>query len=120
MGLPKPMTPLLLTVDIAHPPRSQERAEHELTEAWRHVRNSPTLRVLKIVHGHGSSGKGGTLRTVARNWAYRHRSRFLRIIDGERYSPFDPDTRDLLQGVGDFPDGDRGVDNPGILIIWVK
>ena len=80
------MKEILLTLDVAHPPRHPELVEAELLEAWHTARNRSDVRVIKIIHGHGSSGRGGSTRDIARNWLHRNRNRFRAIIDGERYS----------------------------------
>ncbi len=113
------MSPLL-TIDVAHPPRPSSVVESELTDAWSRVRNSDTLRLLKIVHGHGSTGKGGATKEVVRNWAFTNRARFRGVIEGECYSLFDPQTQKMRVEIGLFDDPDLNRSNPGILMIWVK
>ena len=88
------------TIDVAHPPRHPDVVETELLEAWSTVRNSPSLRVLKIIHGHGSTGKGGVTKELVRNWAFRNRNRFRAIIDGENYTLFDADVLEMRPDVG--------------------
>ena len=110
----------ILTIDVAHPPRHPDVVEEELLRAWLQVRNSSTLRVLKIVHGHGSTGVGGSTKTVARNWAFRNRSKFRLVIDGENYGLFDADTQQMRTDVGSYPDADLSSPNPGITVVWVK
>jgi hypothetical protein len=110
----------LLTIDVAHPPRHPDAVESALLDAWESVRNSPTLRVVKIIHGYGSGGKGGATRELVRNWAFRQRGRFRGIINGEDYSLLDPSTQDIRREIGQFPDSDLTMPNPGVTIIWVK
>ena len=110
----------LLTVDVAHPSRPPDQVEEELLHAWSQIRNSPSLSVLKIIHGYGSSGKGGSTKDVVRNWAFRHRSRFRRIIEGERYTLYNEDTRELRKEVGSYEDADLQHANPGLTVVWVK
>ena len=110
----------MLTIDVAHPPRHPDVVEQQLTEAWSKVRNSSTLRVLKIVHGHGSSGKGGSTKDVVRNWAFRNRGRFKSIIEGEHYSMYDADTQEMRDEVGTFSDFDLENANPGVTLVWIK
>lgn len=94
--------------------------EEDLLAAWSRVRNSPDLRVMKIIHGHGSSGKGGSTRLVVRNWVFRNRSRFRVVIEGERYDFDDEQTAAMRGTVGQFGDSDLGAGNPGITIVWIK
>lgn len=110
----------LLTVDVAHPPRHPDVVEKELFDAVMKVKNSSSLRVLKIIHGHGSSGKGGSTKDVVRNWLFRNRGKLRAIIDGVNYSMFDADVQEMRTEVGQFDDGDLGNANPGITVVWVK
>ncbi len=110
----------LLVIDVAHPPRHPDQVEHELLDAWNKIRNSSELCVLKIIHGHGSKGKGGSTKNTVRNWAFRRRGRFLAVIPGEEYTPFHDETARMRTNVGAFPDPDLGTPNPGITIIWLR
>jgi hypothetical protein len=110
----------LLVVDLSHPPRHPDLVEQELMDAWGKVRNSRDLCVLKIIHGHGSSGKGGTTKEFVRNWGFRHRRLFRAVIPGEQYSLFDEQTTLLRSSAGMYSDTDLGSSNPGITIFWVK
>jgi len=56
--------------------------------------------IVKIIHGYGSSGKGGILRTAVRNWAWRNRSRICLCLPGEEADMFNAGTRDLIEGTG--------------------
>jgi hypothetical protein len=108
------------TIDVAHPPRHPDVVEEELLRGWSHVRNSPTLHILKIVHGHGSSGTGGSTKNLVRNWVFRNRSRFRLFIEGENYGLFDADTQEMRTEVGLYQDADLSNPNPGITVVWVK
>ncbi len=112
-------SPLLL-IDVAHPPRHPDIVEQELLDAWQKVRNSPDLCVLKIIHGHGSKGKGGSTKETVRNWAFRHRGKFVAVIPGEEYSLFQDDTARMRKEIGSLADPDVDVPNPGITVVWVK
>ena len=114
------MSSPLSTVDISHPPMHPDKVEAALLDAWGSVRNDPGLRVLKIIHGYGSGGRGGSSRDVVRNWAFRQRGRFRRIIYGEDYALLDAPTQEMLKEVGQYRDRDLTMRNPGITIIWVK
>ncbi len=110
----------LLTIDVAHPPRHPDVVEQQLMDASSKVRNSATLRVLKIVHGHGSSGKGGSTKDVVRNWAFRNKARIRATIDGERYNVYETETGEMRNEVGTFSDPDLDNGNPGVTILWIK
>ncbi len=55
--------------------------------------------ILKIIHGYGSTGKGGKIRIAARErLAFLQKKREIRgFIPGERFSIFDEETRKALQ-----------------------
>ncbi|MBX2990590.1 MAG: hypothetical protein KF749_05390 [Bacteroidetes bacterium] len=108
------------TIDVAHPPRHPDVVERELSAALSMVRNSKALCILKIIHGHGSSGKGGSTREVVRNWAFRQRSRVREVINGEDYEMYNADVQEMRGEVGQYPDIDLNCSNPGITVLWVK
>ena len=110
----------VLVIDVAHPPRRPGDVEDELLHALSQVRNSGSLRILKIVHGYGKSGKGGGTREVVRNWAFQNRARLKSIINGEEYGLYDASTQELRKDAGEYSDPDLGAMNPGITIVWVK
>jgi hypothetical protein len=111
---------LLYTIDVAHPFRHPDKVEEDLMQAWSQVRNSPSLRVLKIVHGYGSHGKGGATRECVRNWVFRNRSKFRTIINGEDYSLYSAMIVELRRELGDYQDHDLNAANGGITVVWVK
>jgi len=108
------------TIDIAHPPLSAEQAETVLDESLRTIQRSSHSRILKVIHGYGSGGKGGTLKTVVQNWTYKYRTKFRAIMDGERISPFDPEIQRMATECNLCIQSDIGSTNNGITIIWVK
>jgi hypothetical protein len=110
----------ILTIDVAHPPRRPDGVEEELLNAWSEVRNSSTLRIVKIIHGYGSKGKGGSTRDVVRNWVFSHKERLRETIDGENYSMHDRTTAAMRMEVGLYNDSDLGAANAGITLVWVK
>ena len=110
----------LLTIDVAHPFRPPDTVELEMLQACSEIRSSSIVRVLKIVHGHGSSGKGGMTKEVVRNWAFRNRGKFRLVIEGEQYSVYDRLTQEMRKEVGQYLDQDLDRENPGITLIWVK
>ena len=115
-----PLHATLLTMDVAHPPIPPDRVEEILLEACSRVRNSPSLRVLKVVHGYGSSGRGGKTKQVVRNWAFRHRARLRDVIDGERYQLSDAAVQEMINELGRYEDADLWSPNHGITVLWVK
>ncbi len=78
-------------------------------------------RVVKVIHGYGSSGRGGgRLRTAARRWA-KENKRVGLIIKGEDFSIFNLSTQYLMQK---FPyvakDRDLEQANEGITILFIQ
>lgn len=77
-------------------------------------------RVIKIIHGYGSTGKGGKIRTAVRKMLkeYKEQDRLVLFIKGEDFSIFDPSTRYLIEK---FPettnDTDLDKQNQGITYV---
>ena len=107
-------------IDVAHPPRHPDRVEEALNDALSHVRSSCQYRAIKVIHGYGSHGRGGTTKETVRNWAFRFRRHFDHIIEGENYSLFDDTTQAMRDDCGRIDDEDLDAANPGITILWVK
>jgi hypothetical protein len=108
-----------MTVDIAHPPIAADAAEELLESSLRSIRLSSERRVLRIVHGYGSSGRGGALKTFAQNWLYRKRSALRAIIPGEEVTPFDPRAQELAAECRLSITADLGPATEGMTIAWV-
>lgn len=105
---------LIRTIDIAHPPLSSAEAERLLEDELRRAVLSGNVRVLRVIHGYGSSGRGGTLKTLVANWAYTRRAKFSLVVPGERFSPYDRDIRERIMepggpGLQEFADANEGV-----------
>ena len=114
------MSNTMMNVDVAHPPRSQETVETELSSILRLARAQPSIRALKIIHGYGSSGKGGSTKKVVLNWIYRNRKRIGEVIPGEEYSRLDVRVQDLWTDAELPDDPDLGKTNPGITILRIR
>ncbi len=81
------------------------------------------LKVFKIIHGYGSTGKGGALRTGIRNYLDQLKGAKIiaDYIPGENWSAFDETTRKVLDLDNDFrKDPDLGVMNSGVTIIVIS
>jgi hypothetical protein len=106
---------MMVTIDVGHPPRKPAHVERELYNAIEKIRNSSTMRILKVIHGNGKA-----TRTTVRNWAYRN-SKLLRLtISGESYDLFNKKTQEMRSECGQYNDPDIGSGNSGITIIWVR
>lgn len=73
--------------------KALRRLEHELA-AKRHLR----AKAMKIIHGYGSSGKGGRIRTASRKYlrAAQEQGRIYAVLPGERLTIFDEEARRLM------------------------
>ena len=78
------------------------------------------IKVLKVIHGYGSSGTGGRIRVEARQYLGRLLGRrdIKAFIPGEKFSIFDEDTRSALNLCPALRD-DRDLDrhNNGVTFI---
>jgi hypothetical protein len=80
-------------------------------------------RVLKVIHGYGSSGKGGTLCVgLRKSFGLRKKEGIIKdFIAGEDFSIFDATTLDLLEAVPELRgDPDLGATNEGVTVLWLK
>ena len=81
------------------------------------------VKVFKIIHGYGSTGKGGALRTGIRAWLDQVKGAKIiaDYIPGENWSAFDETTRKVLDMDNDFrKDSDLGQMNSGVTIIVIS
>ena len=100
---------------------SVEEARRRLIAEMDVARESGS-RLLKIIHGWGSSGEGGKLASaIRRSLRLRVREgRAVLVVPGERFSGDSLEGRDLLQrhpSIRTDPDWNRA--NPGIVIVEV-
>ena len=91
------------------------RMEHEL-----HVARQQSCVAVKLIHGYGSSGQGGTLRTELqrelRAWAGQ--SKVRAFIAGENWRVSDEASWALLKQYPEWiNDSDLGKNNKGISIV---
>lgn len=80
-------------------------------------------RVLKVIHGYGSTGKGGTLRHgLRKSFGLRKKEGVLReFIPGEDFSIFNHSTLSLLEAEPELRgDPDLETANDGITVLWLK
>ncbi len=81
------------------------------------------VRVLKVIHGYGSSGKGGKLCFgLRKSFALRKKEGAIKdFIPGEDFSIFHPTLQNLLPVVPELR-GDPDLDaiNEGVTILWLK
>ena len=76
--------------------------------------------VMKIIHGYGSSGRGGRIRSAVRRYLkeQREQGRVKAVICGEDFSIFSDETRQAFAVCGALRQ-DRDLDrcNPGICFV---
>lgn len=87
-----------------------------------HIQNGKALGAgaIKIIHGYGSSGKGGKIRGEARRYLYEQRDRgcIRGVITGEDFSIFDEGTRAAFRYCPELRrDSDLERHNNGITIV---
>jgi hypothetical protein len=76
--------------------------------------------VVKIIHGYGSLGRGGAIRSAIREQMaeWQREGKVLRVVPGETWSIFDTASQDLRQRhafLGKDEDLDRG--NAGMTLV---
>jgi hypothetical protein len=81
------------------------------------------VKVLKVIHGYGSSGKGGALCIgLRKSFGLRKKEGVIKdYITGEDFSIFDNAVLALLEAVPELRgDPDLGATNEGVTILWLK
>jgi hypothetical protein len=81
------------------------------------------VKVLKVIHGYGSSGKGGALCVgLRKSFGLRKKEGVIRdFIAGETFTIFNPTVLALLEAVPELRgDPDLGATNEGVTILWLK
>ncbi len=80
-------------------------------------------RVLKVIHGYGSTGKGGTLRFgLRKSFVLRKKEGVIKdFIPGDDFTIFNEHVLDLLAvAPGLRGDPDLGAANEGVTFLWLK
>ena len=80
-------------------------------------------KVLKVIHGYGSSGKGGTLCVgLRKSFGLRKKEGVIKdFIAGENFSIFNPTVLAMLEVVPQLRgDPDLNATNEGVTILWLK
>ncbi len=98
---------------------SVDQARSRLKQALASAKRD-RVAVLKIIHGYGSSGIGGALRSAIRQSLKLRRKEGLisAVIFGEHWSIFDQQTRDVLEAHPSLArDADLDRLNEGVVIV---
>lgn len=80
-------------------------------------------RVLKVIHGYGSSGKGGALCVgLRKSFGLRKKEGVIRdFVAGEDFTIFNGTVLALLEAVPELrADPDLSATNEGITVLWLK
>jgi hypothetical protein len=102
-------------------PTLDEARRMVIAEIKRAKRES--VRVLKVIHGYGSSGKGGVLCVgLRKSFGLRKKEGVIKeFINGEDFSIFNPTVLTLLEAVPELRgDPDLNATNEGVTILWIK
>jgi len=107
----------VINLEQGFPTRDQacERLETALVRARKNG-----VRVVKIIHGYGSTGAGGVLRYAVRNFLRQRKDRgeITLFVNGESWSSFDARSKDLLAKCPELVlDSDLGRANKGITLV---
>ncbi len=81
------------------------------------------VRVLKFIHGYGSSGKGGKLcHGLRKSFRLRKQEGLIKeFIPGEDFSIFNSTTLSLLDAVPELRrDSDLNATNEGVTVVWLE
>ncbi len=108
---------LIVNLEEGFPAREEAINKLELAVARARREGIP---VLKIIHGYGSSGVGGILRPVVRNYLRRAKERggIRLFVNGESWSSFDARSKELLRAAAHLlVDKDLGRGNRGITFV---
>ena len=81
------------------------------------------ITVLKIIHGYGSGGRGGVLRTGLRKvfTEYQREGDILGFASGEEFSIFHPVSLEMITAAPELrKDSDLERSNPGVSFLWIQ
>ncbi len=113
---------LIRTYNVEGGRPTLEEARRLVAEETRRAKREG-VRVLKVIHGYGSSGKGGVLCVgLRRSFALRKKEGAIRdYIPGQDFSIFNPATLMLLENVPEAKgDPDLDATNEGVTLLWLK
>jgi hypothetical protein len=81
------------------------------------------IRILKVIHGYGSSGKGGALCVgLRKSFKLRKKEGVIRdFVPGEDFSIFNATVLAMLEAALDLRgDPDLNATNEGVTVLWLK
>lgn len=109
---------MIRTINIESGLPTVEQAQIRLLSEIRRAR-AERASAVKIIHGYGSSGVGGKLRTALRSYlqTLRRSGKVGSFVAGEDWSIFHPEARELLSACPELKrDSDLERANPGVTI----
>lgn len=112
----------LHTVNIEQGMPTVATARIRLDQALRTARTG-RVRVVKVIHGYGSSGSGGAIKRDVKSFlAEKQRSGVIvQFVSGEEFSPFSPAARRILDACPQLSrDRDYCRQNHGVTFILLK
>lgn len=112
---------VLKTINIEEDLPSLEEARRQVAEEIRRAKREST-RILKIIHGYGSSGRGGTLCIgLRKSFALRRKEGVIRaFVPGEEFSIFNSTVQAMLEAAPALRgDPDLNAANEGITVLWI-
>lgn len=115
----RPLAEAVRTINVESGLPTVEEALRRL-DAKMSVAISEGVRVVRVIHGYGSSGRGGAIRDACRRslGAMLGRGLVRTIIRGEDYGSSRLATQDLLRRFTDLKSTERADgDNPGITMV---
>ena len=107
----------ILNIEAGMP--TVEEARHMLLAELKQAKQCG-VGAVKVIHGYGSTGKGGALRGALRKSLLRRKKEGLvtRVIFGEKWSVFEGDARYAIEHCPDLrSDRDLNHSNEGITIV---
>ncbi|MBC8216605.1 MAG: Smr/MutS family protein [Candidatus Marinimicrobia bacterium] len=106
---------MIKIIDIGHRKYSTDIAMSILETEVSKAAYQGNVRMIKIVHGHGT----GALRTAVRTWCKDQEGRFQAVIYGEDYDAFHRDTAEMRTDSGHPNDSDLGRKNRAVTYLWL-
>ena len=99
-----------------------EEARRLVAEEIRRAKRE-RVAILKVIHGYGSSGKGGALCVgLRKSFKLRKKEGVIRdFVAGEDFSIFNATTLSMLEAAPELRgDPDLNATNEGVTLIWLK
>jgi len=109
------------TINIEQGMPTVEQAIIRMEQAIRSAK-SKRCKALKLIHGYGSSGKGGAIRHGVQSAlaAHKRAGRIKAFVPGEEFSPFFPEARAAIETCPELlRDKDYTRSNHGITIVII-